>query len=129
MTEQPPAHWPTHINCKICTVRVQNPLIDQWESGARSGFIVMTTCQPCRDEIMGKTKKRTVQWIKRRNEGTLIAGPGVGVNTTASYDSPEDEVRQIMEQIDADLDAEYGPREELPPMVPRKRLVLSDYRD
>ena len=134
MLEQPPERWPQQITCKVCTMRVTNPLMEQWEEGKRSGFIVSVVCGPCRSDMMTKGKyAKKIVWMKRRNEGTLIAGEKsadmskkstpVGVNAEQTYDNVSDqEVARIMAEIDADLDAEYGPKDK-----PLKRLVLDDY--
>ena len=124
--DQPPQRWPQTITCKICDTRVKNPLLEQWEDGKRSGFIVVVTCKICR-AAMGSRKD--LMWIKRRPQvpeksaDMSKKSTPAGVNAEATFDNVSDqEVARIMAEIEADLDDEYGPREK-----PRKRLVLDDY--
>ena len=128
--DHPPQRWPQQVTCKVCDMRVTNPLLEQWEEGKRSGFIVSVVCGPCRADMGGGSRRRrrapqkAVTAPRRtKTPQRAVSTPKQGVDGGRQYGTnTQREVDRIMGEIDAELDAEHGPKE-----TPTKRLVLDDY--
>ena len=127
--DQPPQQWAQTMTCRMCGTTVKNPLLEQWEEGKRSGFLVVVTCHMCREGMMGSRRRvRAPQRAVKAPTPTVtpqraVTAPKQGVDGGRRYGTnTQREVDRIMSEIDAELDAEHGPKQ-----TPTKRLVLDDY--